>query len=776
MSDGDLELHEEEFLMVTRKRRSNAGNKMRKLLEQELEDMHSRTENLEQDEVDLLFQEDAEDEEFEAGDESDTELTERSHNVEKIGEADEMFSESEEESEDQNEDDEEGEKVLQRQEKLESRKRKKKKTPAVIKRKRENPETDAAKEEQKSKKRAHYEQIKAENLLISNRRTSQRSSVVANKMKVYEKLSRAEKKRKVIQDRIRKHREAQKEEILTQDDRIRIALETEKFNILSLDKYKEQEVSKKQSRIALQQRQKLKFTPGEDVIRQLSCSWAVTPAMELEDLKYWEEQVKRREKKKKKYTRRPYKKHNQDSKNEGHGSKVKEEPSIAVPTVEQSPSKTNAITDDRDTKEESSNKVPTREKSPNNSEFNVEIKETPEFTPSAESENSLRSKNESDAKIGESQETTMLTGNNNEIKASSHPENFRAQSLLVTNTNEEIIVGNKHAKRLLPPIELEAEDIHQNPKIENVEEKTSGKDSVISENEYKNTNAITRDNSPAFCLPEEQFSPPQLSGNETEAVENQSPTSSLIVSKQVTFAEEPQITLINSGSNLSGDSLSTVSITSKKYEREAPDLVDDIVSEEETIFQGPEQLVGKNFVTLYSFPNETYHKDVRKDLFGVNWENGLSHRSSDVETICKLTMPEDKNDFDTTSLTPNLSFLNNFPAFGEYDKKVVHDTDEIVNKEFEIEIKTSPPTGVYLPNGLRKKCLISSKECQYFDPKNGVPYSDVETYKTIQELQNPIGKGTEEEPKPRFQWFGFGNGGIYLDISEKPAKGVPDGF
>lgn len=765
--------------MASRKRRSNAGNKMRKLLEQELEDMHSRTENIEQDEVDLLFQEDAEDEEFEAGDESDTELTERSNNVEKKGEVDEMFSESEEESEDQNEDDEEGEKVLQTQEKLESKKRKKKKTPAVIRRKRVNPETDAAKEEQKSKKRAHYEQIKAENLLISNRRTSQRSSVVANKMKVYEKLSRAEKKRKVIQDRIRKHREAQKEEILTQDDRIRIALETEKFNILSLDKYKEQEVSKKQSRIALQQRQKLKFTPGEDVIRQLSCSWAVTPAMELEDLKYWEEQVKRREKKKKKYTRRPYKKHNQNSKNEGHESKVKEEYNIAIPTVEQSPCKTDAVTDGGETKEEPSNKVPTREKSPNNPESNIDIKKTPEFAPSADSENSLRSENVSDAKFGESRKTTLLTANNSESKLSSHPGNLRTQSLLVTNRSEEIIAGNKHAERLLPPIELEAEDIHQNPKTENIEEKTSGKDSVISDNEYRivrNVSDSTRDNSPAFCLPEEQISPPQLSSNETKDVENQSPTSSLVVSKQVTFAEEPQVTLINSGSSLPGDSRSTVSITNKKYEREAPDLVDDIGSEEETIFQGPEQLVGKNFVTLYSFPNEIYHKDVRKDIFGVNWESGVSHRSSDVETICKLTMPEEKNDFDTTSLTPNLSFLNNFPAFGEYDKKVVHDTDATVNKEFEIEIKTSPPTGVYLPNGLRKKCLISSKECQYFDPKNGVPYSDVETYKIIQELQNPIGKGTEEDPKPRFQWFGFGNGGIYLDISEKPAKGVPDGF
>lgn len=84
---------------------------------------------------------------------------------------------------------------------------------------------------------------------------------------------------------------------------------------------------------------------------------------------------------------------------------------------------------------------------------------------------------------------------------------------------------------------------------------------------------------------------------------------------------------------------------------------------------------------------------------------------------------------------------------------------------------------MFLPNGVRKKCLITNRECQYFDPKNGVPYADVEAYKIVQELQDPIGvDGSEDDPHPQFKWFGFARGGIYLDVLQKPAKGVPEGF
>lgn len=735
MSDDDLDLNEEEFLMSTRQRRSNAGNKMKKLLEQELEDMQSKTDQLEEDEMDLLFMEEGDDEDFESEASGDNE-NEFKHNLEEEtggDEADEMFSESEEEPGDQDEDNEEGEKSIRRQEKLESQKRKRR-TPAVIKRKRPKIDTQdvAAKQEQEAKKKAQYEQIKAESLLITNRRTSQRSSVVANKYKVYEKLSKAEKKRKMIQDRIRKQKESQKEEILTQEDRIRIALETEKFNILSLDKYKEQEISKKQSRIALQQRQKMKFKPGETVLRHLSCSWKVTPATEIEDTKHWEEQLKKREKKKRRYTRKPSKKQNSDSKKENN-VKVEEnlneggvlkntndtagQPLIADTTTLQPGTNENiSIQNSRGTpptKPVQDTKAGANEVEENNSELmsnendNVEQESTEGFPPHFNKHNS------------ENYSSEQRTSDNQSVSDDRFP--FKAED------NTGTMENNKISK---PTID-ETKEITSRPSI-----------------------------------------------NERESPFEKGNSNSPMIPKQVTFVDAPQVNLIDSDDKPLSMSPSSASFPSDiTNDKSTPELIEDAESEEELIFEGPEQLVGKNFITLYSFPTESYHKDINKELFGDSWTSGSSHRPSDVETLCKLTVPEGKIDIlEDASLTPDLSFLNDFPAFGEYDKKVIHDVDSTANKELEIEVKTAPPTGVFLPNGFRKKCLISSKECQYFDPKNGVPYSDVETYKTIQDLQDPIGTGTEENPGPHYQWFGFRNGGVYLDVGQKPAKDVPDGF
>lgn len=732
MSDDDLDLHEDEFLMSTRQRRSNAGSRMKKLLEQELEDMQSKTEQLEEDEVDLLFKEEGEDEDFE--EEVSEEDAGRQNIVEEIDgdEADVMFSESEEESGD--EDNEEGEKNLRKQEKLESRKRKRR-TPAVIKRKRPKSEVEdiAATQEQEAKKKAQYEQIKAETLLVTNRRTSQRSSVVANKMKVYEKLSKAERKRKIIQDRIKRHKESQTEERLTQQDRVRTALETEKFNISSLDKYKEQEISKKQSRIALQQRQKMKFKPGETVLSELSCAWAATPVMELEDAKSWEEQLKKREKKKRRYTRRPQKRQFQDSKKGESEISVKEEPNdertlknVNVSDIHSHVTNNNIVTTD------SYQEVSLSLQQENESIRPVPGTETDKKQVMAEM--SLTEKGEDDIKKNE------LTGNLSPPVNESKPEDI--------SVDQKATEANSTSGDVL---------------------RTSVAEGFQKRSEEQNTDVFSN-------TIKEDTSQPLTNESISQSEEAQS--SSVTIPKQVTFAERPQVNLINSSSRTTSASPTNIpSPADTTQDRNTPDLVEDTGSEEELIYEGPEQLVGKNFITLYSFPTESYRNDINKDIFGENWANGSNHRSSNVETICKMTMPEEKDDFlQTASLTPNLSFLNNLPEFGEYDKKVVQDVNSTTDKELEIEVKTAPPTGVFLPNGFRKKCLISSKECQYFDPKNGVPYSDVETYKTIQDLQDPIGNGTEEGPRPHYQWFGFSNGGIHLDIGQKPAKGVPEGF
>lgn len=150
-----------------------------------------------------------------------------------------------------------------------------------------------------------------------------------------------EKKRKVIQERIRKHKEQEAKYILTQEERLRIAKETEKLNILSLDKFKEQEIWKKENRLALQKRQKLKFQPNETILQFLSTAWLMTPLMELDDRKYWQEQLNKRDKKKKKYPRKPRKTLSSNQQDTPDGKKevsevsVKEEDNIN-PAVEES--------------------------------------------------------------------------------------------------------------------------------------------------------------------------------------------------------------------------------------------------------------------------------------------------------------------------------------------------------------------------------------------------------------------------------------------------------
>ena len=301
-----------EYLMNTRERRSNAGNRLQKLLEQEIKDTRARTEVLNDDDIDLLFQEDEDDQEFDLKseqeedneqegndeDEVDEPTTSKKHtkhrrksitsqSEDELNESDApsigkekqvndedlmLSSDSDINASDEDEDDEAGEKELQRQERL---KKRKKRVPTVIK-KRVKIDTSTA---EKLNKESHsvHEQYTAESLLTTSRRTSKRASAVANKLKVYNKLAKAEEKRKEIQEKLQRRKEKQeKTHKLTQEDRLRIAEQTEKLNLLSLDKFKEQELSKKQTRLALQQRQKLKFKQDELIIDYLT-----TPLMYL---------------------------------------------------------------------------------------------------------------------------------------------------------------------------------------------------------------------------------------------------------------------------------------------------------------------------------------------------------------------------------------------------------------------------------------------------------------------------------------------------------------
>lgn len=743
----ESEGNDEELLILTRQRRSNAGNKMKRLLQQELEEMNSKVEHMNDDDLDLLFQEDADDEEFEEAetfsepdddeenvrDYASKKGTEPHVDITANAENDDMIlSDSEDDSTEQDDDDA-GERELLKEKALE-RKKQKRRTAPVIKRSSNIRPTDR---HNQSQKRPAHEALNAESLLVSERRTSKRKSVVANKLEIYEKLSRAEKKRKIIQERIKKQKEQQKEELLTQEDRMRIALETEKFNLLSLNKYKEQEVSKKQTRLAMQKRQKIKFSPGELVVQVVSTAWKVDPIMELEDKQYWDGQVKKREKKKKKYPRRQ-KKRTLDPSNKNDELTEKSDGKMPVSTHAPSTSKNyteNGILPNpliqeavpaSSPKEESSSLITKQEvKEGNETIINTKDRDVaPEIDLRGQIETSLRG----EPTLDNHQDTKPSPQDPLNINSDESPD------ALETSTLE-----SKQGNSTRMDLEQEIED-NQKHEVNN----------DLSEKDIKEKDAERTEES--------------VSGE----------------MKQVTFAEEPTVAFVSSD-NTHSEVKSTLrlseSIENHVENTQLPDLLTDIGSEEESVFEGPPQLVAKNFVSLYKFPADPYSGDICDELFGKQWSNATRQRVLPAENICKITMPQGAVESKIeTSLVPDLSFLDNFPGFGEYGKKIVHDTGANDQKELEIEIKTQPPTGVLFSNGVRKRCLITNKECQYFDPKNGVPYSDVEAYRIIQEIQDSAVSNPENDIKPRYQWFGFRNGGIYLDILQRPAKNVPEGF
>lgn len=776
MSDSSSGHHEEEFLMSTRKRRSNAGNKMKRLLEQELEDVRSKTEQLNADELDLLFQEDAEDEDFENNNASSEHDDTQELEVALEGNDEDMiFSESEDESTDQGEED--GENALQNQEKLNKRRRMKRKAPVVIRRK---PVTSASdRGSQFSKTKIASELLKAESLLISNRRTSKRSSVVANKLEVYEKLSQAEKKRKIIQERIKKHKELQKEEILTQADRMRMALETEKLNLLSLNKYKEQEVSKKQSRLAFQQRQKMKFKPGETVLRRLATTWTVTPLMEIEDKNYWDEQLKKREKRKKKYPRKQQRKQSPESTTkveESKSTQKKEEPEKkeVAPNITQEDSL--------------EGKIGTRESPVTTSSEQDPGKVSNEELKKENIDKIIDNEEASEVHLGKPLSDHSITEGNSDLADSKvQSSKLNAEKECNSGHSESLNLEGQSGLHSMVSLtkeggfskdaDLKSLNNCDSEVSRDVQPKLDASSTILKQDEDVEKVNIQRN------IDAKSSSEYSVNEREENAQQTSEELDSDIRPKQVSFIEQPQITLINSNDTPSVISASVPTtgspITDQGEEEniEMPDMVEKTENEEAPPLEGPAQLVSKNFVTLYTFSGDACNVDIRNELFGTQWSSAANQRSSNVETICKLSMSQDVIGLaEKSHLSLDLSFLEDFPAFGEYGKKVIHNIGTGLSKELEIEIKTSPPSGVFLPNGVRKKCLITNKDCQYFDPKNGVPYSDVEAYKIIQELQDPVGTGTEDDLKPHFQWFGFANGGIYLDVRQKPAKGVPEGF
>lgn len=176
-------------------------------------------------------------------------------------------------------------------------------------------------------------------------------------------------------------------------------------------------------------------------------------------------------------------------------------------------------------------------------------------------------------------------------------------------------------------------------------------------------------------------------------------------------------------------------------------------------------------------------------LFGEESLLSASRRFRDVKTILRsttrnenpyATTKDEKEDelfkpvSEITEESPMFDDLKRLRRLGVRVGDEEEEEEETKEEENVVHINTEAPTGLYLPNGNKKICLISGKEVRYFDPGTGVPYDSVDDYKVIKSIE-----------AGNIPWYSiprdqntYGAVEIYLNNREgtRHAKGVPEGF
>ena len=218
------------------------------------------------------------------------------------------------------------------------------------------------------------------------------------------------------------------------------------------------------------------------------------------------------------------------------------------------------------------------------------------------------------------------------------------------------------------------------------------------------------------------------------------------------------------------------------------------------VFEGPAQRVARNSISLLDFEDKREFRlnpqNIKTILLGKQSLLPASRRSNDVKTIFRIgkktnpyaTINEGKiggydGKFDELLISaaridendPLFDELRKLPRLGVKQDIVEVSEDAEEKESTEIVIKTEAPTGMYLPNGNRKACMITGTEVKYFDPSTGIPYSSVEAYKVLKLIE-----------KGQAQWLSLDNDvndtgtvDLYLGLrgeSARHAKGVPPGF
>ena len=311
-------------------------------------------------------------------------------------------------------------------------------------------------------------------------------------------------------------------------------------------------------------------------------------------------------------------------------------------------------------------------------------------------------------------------------------------------------------------------------------------ESVVSDDE-PNATVTEESQSPSSQLTDNATTDSTINHNETTSatVKEEETVSSDIVKKQVTFDNTPNVTIIDTELPASkGADGASAPIASPSSSNEGTPQSEDptdqsIEEEEQLVYEGPFQQISKNFLTKFKIASDlSFTSDPRSTNF-FEFLNQERHRISpdSYKPLIHSKLSEDDQLIENsglskgdTDLVPNLDILTTFRSFGEFDRKYEKVLKVVEVKNDDIKITTPAPVGIYANNNtVKKPCLINNKSCKYFDPNLGVPYSDLDSYKLIQDLQNA---GEDGE----YKWYGFRNGGVYLKTTMRHAKGVPEGF
>lgn len=296
-----------ESIIATRARRSNAGSRLRQLLDLEETNAGLQALNEDDENVNLLFEEEEDDQEFmeseNSNNEDDDEQEEEEHreitkkpvrkskNLEVVNndenDNDEMLSNSDVSESDS--DEEEGERELQRQEKLSrSRKRRANLIPGVTTKKQKA--VTSPKKIAPINKIPKPTNVNTAPIAPNERRHSSRRATIKNSIETHEKMEKEFEKRQSIVP-IAKKEYVEK----TLEERLEEAKITEKANVLSLTNFYQQEVQKKKKQRDLANARKFKMT---EFIRFWSKKLDLTPLDEINEIREEEERIREEEEKK----------------------------------------------------------------------------------------------------------------------------------------------------------------------------------------------------------------------------------------------------------------------------------------------------------------------------------------------------------------------------------------------------------------------------------------------------------------------------------------------